>query len=405
MITVSDKKNCCGCSACVQNCPKKCIVLECDQEGFLYPIVNKEICIDCGLCEQSCPIINENSSCTPNEVYAAINPDIEKRELSSSGGVFSAIAEYVIENGGVVFGARFNEKWDVVHDYAETKEGVQAFRGSKYVQSIIGDSYKKTKAFLNEGRFVLFSGTPCQISGLNQFLRKDYNNLYTVSVVCHGVPSPRVWNDYKSFIERSPQRSNSLTSIFCQENNSIIKSLSFRDKRNGWKKYGFAAELITQKTQLDVKRQIGRSIYEPLQNNLFLQGFIRDLYLRPSCYDCRFRSGKSHSDITLADYWRIEEFYPEFDDDKGVSLILVNTPKGKSLLSELSLRLLPTTYEQGYYGNHSLELNPEVPINRAMFWADYERDGIKAIKKHLPHISVFVKIKILVKKALLVLHL
>lgn len=405
MITLSNKKDCCGCAACVQICPKKCIALESDYEGFLYPSVNTEICINCGICESTCPIINEKETSTPKEVYAAFNPDVDTREHSSSGGIFTAMAEHVIANGGIVFGARFNDKWEVVHDFTETKEGIQAFRGSKYVQSIIGDCYKKTKDFLNIGRSVLFSGTPCQIGGLKQYLRKDYNNLYLVSVVCHGVPSPRVWNDYKEYIKHSKDFCKGRISFFRNKNKSEIKSLSFRDKRNGWKKYGLAAEIINQKdTAQEMTRQNRRSFYEPLQNSLFLQGFIRDLYLRPSCYDCRFRCGKSHSDITLADYWRIEDFYPEFDDDKGLSLILVNTRKGSELISKLSLNLLPTTYDQGYYGNHSLELNPEVPINREIFWADYERNGIRTIKKHLPHISVFMRFKMLVKKTLFILH-
>ncbi len=199
MIEIKEKYNCCGCSACVQICPKQCISLSADNEGFLYPQVDTAVCINCGLCEKVCPVINQNEPRMPLEVYAAKNTDEEIRLKSSSGGIFTLLAEHIISEGGVVFGARFNENWEVVHDYTETVEGLESFRGSKYVQSIIGENFKKAKFFLDEGRNVLFSGTPCQVAGLKKFLRKEYENLLTVEVVCHGVPSPMVWHDYLDY--------------------------------------------------------------------------------------------------------------------------------------------------------------------------------------------------------------
>ena len=196
MIEIKEKAFCCGCNACVQRCPKQCISMHEDEEGFLYPRVDKTICIECGLCEKVCPVINQNEPRKPLKVYAAYNKDEKIRRESSSGGVFTAIAEQVIDEGGIVFGACFDENWEVKHDYTETKEGLKAFRGSKYVQSRIKDNYQKAEHYLKEGRKVLFSGTPCQIAGLKKYLCKEYENLLTVDFICHGVPSPKVWRMY-----------------------------------------------------------------------------------------------------------------------------------------------------------------------------------------------------------------
>ena len=256
MIEIRDKKNCCGCAACVQKCPKHCVSLKEDEEGFLYPVVNVDKCIDCGLCEKVCPVLNQDKKHEPIGVYAAKNKNDETRKNSSSGGVFTLLAENVIKRGGVVFGARFDERWEVVHDYVEDKEGISKFRGSKYVQSTIGDNYLKAEQFLKAGRKVLFSGTPCQIAGLKHFLRKDYDNLLTVDFICHGAPSPGVFRTFlrdemhKAARQGGGKNTVSLPCIpLVTEKDGLdckdveIKSINFRDKRNGWKKYGFALAL------------------------------------------------------------------------------------------------------------------------------------------------------------------
>lgn len=196
MIYIKDKKDCCGCSACVQRCPKQCISLHEDAEGFLYPNVDENICIGCGLCEKVCPVVNQSDEHEPLAVYAAMNPDESIRMQSSSGGVFTLLAEKVLAEGGVLFGACFNERWEVVHDFVETKEELARFRGSKYVQSKVGDTFRLAEDFLKQGRTVLYSGTPCQIAGLKLFLRKSYDNLLAVDFICHGVPSPGVFRTY-----------------------------------------------------------------------------------------------------------------------------------------------------------------------------------------------------------------
>ena len=196
MISIKDKKKCCGCSACVQRCPKQCINFREDNEGFRYPYIDTDKCINCGLCEKVCPIINQYNEKVPTKVYAAINTNEKIRMQSSSGGIFTYIATKVIEEKGVVFGARFDKNWEVKHDFTENIEGLSAFRGSKYMQSRIEDNYLKVEKFLKDGRKVLFSGTPCQIAGLKRYLKKNYENLLTIDIICHGVPSPKIWRLY-----------------------------------------------------------------------------------------------------------------------------------------------------------------------------------------------------------------
>lgn len=211
MINIIEKKDCCGCSACVSICPKHCITMSLDNEGFLYPQVDNESCIDCGLCEKVCLVLNQGKECKPFQVYAAKNINEEIRMKSSSGGIFTLLAEQILHEGGVVFGARFNADWEVIHDYTETKEGLAAFRGSKYVQSRLGDSFCQAEHFLRQGRKVMFTGTPCQIAGLKLFLRKTYDNLLTVDFICHGVPSPGVWKKYlEELIALKDNRKNSV---------------------------------------------------------------------------------------------------------------------------------------------------------------------------------------------------
>lgn len=349
MIDIKEKKDCCGCSACVQKCPKQCISLKEDCEGFLYPEVDKSICIDCGLCEKVCPILHQGEERKPLKVYAAKNYNEEIRKLSSSGGIFTLLAEKVIKEGGVVFGARFDENWEVKHDYTETIEGLSAFRGSKYVQSRMEDNYQKTEIFLKQGRNVLFSGTPCQILGLKRFLKTNYDRLLTLDIICHGVPSPLVWRKY-------------LGNECIILNADKISGISFRDKIEGWKKYSFKLDMITSNESKKVVK------IEPFRRNLFMRGFLANLFLRPSCYACAFRVGKSLSDITIGDFWGIHRLYPKFDDDKGVSLVLCNTHVGEKFFNEINSDRIETTYSNGLKGNPSLEHSVLLTKHVDDFW-------------------------------------
>ncbi|MBC5622068.1 Coenzyme F420 hydrogenase/dehydrogenase, beta subunit C-terminal domain [Butyricimonas hominis] len=347
MINIQDKKDCCGCGACVQRCPKRCITMQEDKEGFLYPEIDRTCCIDCGLCEKVCPVINQGGNRSPIEVYASKCQVDEIRINSSSGGIFSMLAEKIIENGGVVFGARFNDRWEVVHDYAETIEGIIPFRGSKYVQSVIGETYKQAEVFLKQGRFVLFSGTSCQISGLLHFLRKDYKNLITVDVICHGVPSPLVWCQYLKEI-----------GFIVQDKKPVISGISFRNKRLGWRKYGF--EIRYDKEEAN--------FFEMHRNNIFMRGFLHNIYSRPSCYACPAKGGRSQSDITLGDYWGVELYHPEFYDDKGVSAVLINTEKGKRIYSQLKVDGVSTDYNKILLGNSCIEHSVKISKYRDDFF-------------------------------------
>lgn len=304
MISIKRKENCCGCSACASICPKHCISMKADNEGFLYPYVDNKLCVECGLCEKSCNELHPNEKHVPHKVLAAINKNEDVRKNSSSGGVFYILAEKTINEGGVVFGARFDSNWQVIIDYAEDMQGVEAFMGSKYVQARIENAYIDAKRFLTEGRIVLFSGTPCQIAGLQKFLHNSYENLLTVDFVCHGTPSPMVWEMYLNAVEKEYGQ---------------IKDIEFRNKSNGWKKYC-----------LNFQFKNNVSVVTPHPEDPFMKAFLQDIILRPSCYACKAKGGSSNSDLTIADFWGIEKVFPELDDNKGTSMVFINTNKGQS---------------------------------------------------------------------------
>lgn len=350
MINITDKSQCCGCSACVQRCPKQCISMQRDAEGFLYPKVDESVCIGCGLCERVCPVINQYGEREPLAVYAAKNTDDTVRMQSSSGGMFTLLAEQTIEQGGVVLGARWDEEWNVRHDSVERKEDIAKLRSSKYLQSIIGDSYLKAEKYLKQGRQVMFTGTPCQIAGLKHFLRKEYENMLAVEVICHSVPSPGIWQRYLS---------EKLQSIGLQK--SDIQQISFRDKSTGWKTYSFV-----------IKAKSGNGYRELSGKNAFMRGFLADLYTRPSCHACPAKHLKSGSDMTLGDWWGIDSLMPEINDDCGVSAVTVNTEKGRAALKAIDVQVYPLSYEELVRRNPALVKSAAVPENRGEF---FKSDG------------------------------
>lgn len=356
MITISDKLNCCGCSACAQRCPKQCIIMAEDEEDFLYPKVDISKCIDCHLCEKVCPVINQDEPRTPLNVYAAKNQNDQIRLDSSSGGIFTILAEQVINAGGVVFGACWDEEWNVKHDYAECLDNLSKFRSSKYLQSIIGDNYLKAEQFLKSGRTVLFTGTPCQIAGLKHFLRKDYDNLFAVEVICHSVPSPGIWQRYLE------ERLQTL-----KWSRSDIKHISFRNKKTGWKGYSFIIE-----------NKNGNVFSELGSKNAFMRGFLADLYTRPSCQACPAKQLKSGSDITLGDFWGIDSLMPEIDDDKGVSAIIINTEKGRKALHSVN-NLIPSSWADMCVNNPALVKSAKVSENKERFFLKDELSFEKKI--------------------------
>lgn len=310
MINVIDREQCTGCHACFNTCPQNCISMESDKFGFLYPVVEYGKCTDCDLCKNVCPIIHRKKIRNEPKAYACMNRNERVRLESSSGGIFTLIAELIINKGGIVFGAKFDEDFSVVHNYAETSIDLKEYRGSKYVQSKIGESYKQAKSILKQGRQVLFTGTPCQVGGLKSYLGQDYDNLFCIDIVCHGVPSPKVWTKYVSYRENCA--------------GAPVQRIAFRNKDEGWKRYSvsFSFENDTEYRQT-------------LDKDLFMRAFLRNICLRPSCYACNFKTLHRESDITLADFWGIQNVLPEMDDDKGTSLVFVNSIKGEYIFNQV----------------------------------------------------------------------
>lgn len=319
-----------------------------DQEGFLYPEVNAEICIDCGLCERVCPEMNQNEPVNPSLAFAAKAQDDTIRKSSSSGGIFSLLAESVIDKGGVVFGSALNERWEAEHIFVDDKKSLVRLRGSKYMQSVVGNTFSQAKDFLEKGRQVLYSGTPCQVAGLKKYLGRDYDNLLTVDVICHGVPSPKVWRLYLDELLRTKCGAGKNT-VQSLDEIPGIQDISFRDKTDGWKKFGFSIRIADFKSAKNSVSQSVEEFRESFTENAFFRLFLENVILRPSCYDCPAKSGKSGSDITLGDFWGIEKLMPEFDDDGGCSLVLINSDKGKAYFPKKDV--------------HYRQMNPSLPLN------------------------------------------
>ena len=312
MINRVDSKDCTGCWGCINICPKKCISMKSEIDGFDYPIVDESKCIKCNKCVKVCPIMTRKEVKNNPYAYSCFKKEELVREKSTSGGIFTLLATDVINNDGVVFGARFNDSFNVEHNYIDTIEEIKVFRGSKYVQSKIGYTFTEVKRFLEEGKEVLFSGTPCQIGGLKAFLGKDYENLICIDIICHGVPSPMVWNKYKNEIS----------------NGRKITDISFRDKTYGWKDYSFRMDF-----------ENGTRYFEKGIENKYIRGFIGDIYLRNSCYQCKFKSLHRQSDLTLADFWGIENINKQMDDGKGTSFVIVNSDKGNQILQKIKQKI------------------------------------------------------------------
>ncbi len=321
MLDFIDKSLCSGCSACLAICTHDSIVLEADKDGFFYPRIISESCVACGKCKAVCPVIKNTQEKRPIATLAVKNKNDEIRAKSSSGGVFTALAKKIISQNGIVFGAKFNEKMDVVHDFTDRIEGLSAFRGSKYVQSEIGSSFVRVKTFLEAGKKVLFSGTPCQIAGLKSYLGKNYDDLITVDLVCFGVPSPRDWQHFLKSVQGRFEKLGSDISI---------KNAFFKDKRKGWLNPVFSIEAYSKLLDRNVE-----ILAELHKDNQYLQSFFNGTNLRPSCYNCSFKSFSSGSDLTIADFWGIQNVTPDFYDEGGVSLVFINSNKGNHLFKNI----------------------------------------------------------------------
>ncbi len=376
MITIENKEMCCGCTACVNSCPQHCIEMKADAEGFAYPKVDTEKCIQCGLCTKACPMTkekDENSSQT--KAFAIYAKEDEIREKSSSGGVFSLMAKEILSEGGCVFGCTFDSKFRAKHIMIEDASMLKCLQGSKYVQSDLSDSYKKVKSLLEDGRKVLFAGTSCQTEGLRTFLSKSYDTLFMVDIVCHGAPSPKVWEQYMKYQEEVHQ--------------AAICDVSFRDKKNGWKDYRIKLGFENGKTYLS------RS-----WDDSYMKMFIKNYISRPSCYSCKFRTWHRDSDITLGDFWGIEHVLPEWNDDKGISLVMVHSKKGAAMLQRLSGKVeqREVCKEDAVKENQSVIAPNVVPKERAKFFECFAAKGYSIAMQRYAKDGFFFKVKNALKR-------
>ena len=346
-------KLCFGCSACICACPQKCIQMLENSEGFLYPVIDEKKCVNCGLCRRVCPALSDvkNNEHNLNEVYAAVSKDPSVLMKSSSGGIFTELAKQVIMEKGCVLGASFSDDFrSVHHTMAESDAMLGNLRGSKYMQSVVGGVYPEIKKQLEAGRTVLFSGTPCQVAGLKSYLNKDYEHLFTVDIICHGVPSAKLWGCYLADIEKKTR--------------GKAKYVSFRYK-------------VNDTTRLETKRLAtdGKIYYKAYSEDPFLKMFLKNDCLRESCYDCKAKENGTMADITIGDFWGIGKIKTNFDCSDGVSIIIVHTEKGKRLLKRAQpcLNIQPVDYTSAVAGNSALNMSSVRPAERDEFFVDLRR--------------------------------
>lgn len=385
-ITIKDKSHCCGCEACVQRCPRHCITLQVDREGFHYPRIDASQCIECGICQRVCPHHNPAPARQPLATYAAYNADDATRLSSSSGGIFTLLAEQVLRQGGVVFGVRWDDDWHAVFDYVEHPSHLHRFRGSKYLQARVGAAYAQAEQFLQSGRQVLFSGTPCQVRALRLYLRRTYPNLLCVDVICHGVPSPAVFQSYLTDTIALTAQQHAL-----QPAELRIADVQFRDKRTGWKAFNTTLRLVgASGEQYTITSHFG--------DNPYMQGFIRNIYLRPSCHACPAKAGSSGADITLGDYWGIEHLRPAIDDDRGTSAVLLHTPLGESAFMSLPAERHLMDYQSVKQHNSPIHQSMPKPSRRARFFRS--RQPFHATMARLFNITPYEKYRFIIKNIL-----
>lgn len=361
-----NKYDCCGCTACMYACPRNCISMKEDKEGFWYPSIDLSFCINCHLCEKVCPFNKDIPAKESIKIFAAKNLDDGVRMHSSSGGIFSLLAEKVIRQGGIVYGAMFGDSWEVKHGYVDSLEEMSLLRGSKYVQSHMEECFKSIKENL-KNKLVLFSGTPCQVLGLKLFLGKEYANLLTVDFVCHGVPSPKVWRKYlEETIAYWSEGKKSVSSHLDSEK-KVIEKIEFRSKLTGWKKYSFAITLSEMTTDGEKKSVLLSSIF---YENSYMQAFLSDLSLRPSCYQCKCKNGRSKSDLTIADFWGADQYLPEMDDDKGISTLIINSQRGNDFLVDIKTRMemIDINLMSGMIKNGGYKEMVSIPKKRTLFF-------------------------------------
>ena len=357
---------CSGCSACRAACPAHAVSMKPDGEGFLHPEIDGAACVGCGRCRAVCPQINAPDAKTPLKVYAAKAVSGDLRLASSSGGIFTLLAEDMLSSGGVVFGAAFcGDAWQVRHVGVESKEELCRLRGSKYVQSEVSGVFGEVRGLLAKGRRVLFSGTPCQIAGLKRYLASAGNPneelLLAIEVVCHGVPSPLAWRKY---LERR----------IAETKGDRVCGISFRKKNRGWKLFSMSITFASN-----------REYNTAFPDDAFMRGFLAELYNRRSCHDCVCRGLRSEADIVLGDFWRIEKIDNAFDDDKGVSAVLIMSATGATCFERIAAKcnIRESSAEEVAAGNSALARNPKPHEKRSEFFSRVEASDFDELVEEL----------------------
>ena len=356
---LADKNTCTGCTACASTCPVRAITMKPDENGFYFPTTDSTTCIHCGACERICPVLNPiPKSKTAPRAYAACSLDEPLRMQSSSGGIFSEIAKTVFARGGVVYGAAYDESFRVYHRMAESLAELKALRGAKYAESRLGDTFSEIQSRLDGGQTVLFSGTPCQVGGLKAFLKKDYENLLCLDFVCHGVPSPMVWESYVEYRVKADNGGKRPVEV------------NLRDKSSGWSRYRYSNTFLyadgTEHRELSTQSD-------------YMKLFTGDHVSRASCESCRFKGYHRPSDITLGDFWGVWDVAPEMDDDRGTSVVLIQSEKGQTIWDEIRERLQfqELRLEQASQNNPSMLLPSKAKENRGVILEKIRREGFE----------------------------
>lgn len=354
-IQINRPEKCSGCTACSQVCPKQCIIMKPDAEGFVYPIVDERICVECGRCNMICPVLHHDGGKVPQKVLAGKNKNEKTRLTSSSGGVFYELSKQFIQNGGVVYGCAMDEDMVARHICVESIDALDKLKSSKYVQSDMNDTMSEIKKRLLVGQKVLFSGTPCQTAGLRNYLGKDYENLFVIDVLCHGVPSPKLFADYLDYLSK-------------QYDGGKPISVNFRNKQRGWKRL-----------YMEIRFDNGKYHYIYSGYDRYEGMFLNNLSLRPSCYECKFTKTERYGDITLGDFWGIGKKYSRWDDDKGISIVMLNTDKGIAFYERIA-NLFDDREEEldtAKAGQRTLYAPTQKNPNRDAFYKLYSEKGCK----------------------------
>lgn len=372
-----DKAKCCGCTACYAICPTEAIAMCPDEEGFLYPVIDNIKCIQCKACEEVCPLKSDRATSAVSDFpkfIAVKHNNTEVKLSSSSGGAFTAISDYVLDNGGVVYGVVFDESLRAIHTRAENRQMRDKMRVSKYVQSDMEDTFRQVKKDLSSGLSVLFTGTPCQVAGLKNFLKKDYDNLITCDVICHGVPSPLMFSEHIKHIEKVKRKK--AVNYIC------------RSKVNSWHRHIECMEFA------DGKIEFGTPLLQE-HKVLFYAGYI----LRPTCYECSFTNLNRPSDLSLGDFWGIENSMPDWDDHIGTSIILINTTKGEEIFKKIE-SVVQVRESETYGRQPHLERSASKPSDRQLFWEEYKKHGYSYIVAKYGRNGLVDRLKYSVKKLL-----